>query len=119
MDNHTPANFECKFHFDNLEEATQDSVRERVAYAIDHKMSGILLKIHAHRSDARVLFRIDLQKNKKDLFNGTFSMYYPGIEKDFDFADEAWVRYEREDYVNLNDLVSHAFSNFKERFANS
>lgn len=96
--------------FQWLEQPTQETIEALVRGNITVKMDTYLKKIAANYPQAEVVFDIKITKNKRDRYDGVFVLSYPGAKED--------IRYEREDFSDLLDLVNHAFKNFKERLGN-
>ena len=98
-----------KFHFEWLEDQTILDVKCLVIWNINVKLDHQLKKVAAHNPEIKVDFEVKIEKNKKWKYNWTFVMDYPWIKE--------VLRYEREGFENLYDLVNHAFANFKERLS--
>ncbi len=98
-----------KFNIEWLEEITCESIKDLTHKNIHEKLDSWLKKIAAHDPKVQVEFEIKITKNKKWKYNWTFVMTYPWIKEP--------LRYEREDFENLYDLINHAFANFKSRLS--
>lgn len=88
--------------------ATEESkvVVERLVWEnLDKKMNGYINKFDGE--DVEGLIEINVEKNKKWLFNGKLQINIDGNA----------FRYEREDFKNLDDLVNHLFDHFKEELS--
>lgn len=88
--------------------ATNESkeVVERLVWEnLDKKMNGYINKFDWE--DVEGLIEINVEKNKKWLFNGKLQINIDGNA----------FRYEREDFKNLDDLVNHLFDHFKEELS--
>jgi hypothetical protein len=88
--------------------ATEESkvVVERLVWEnLDKKMNGYINKFD--KEDVEWLIEVNVEKNKKWLFNGKLQINIDGNA----------FRYEREDFKNLDDLVNHLFDHFKEELS--
>lgn len=82
-------------------------VVERIVWEnFEKKLDWYLNKFE--KEDAEANFDINIEKNKKWLFNWKLQINVDGNP----------FRYEREDYKNLDDLVNHLFDHFKQSLAN-
>lgn len=59
------------------------------------------------KEDIDWILSLSLEKNKKDLFNGSLQISIDG----------KLFLYKREDYKKLEDLINHLFDHFKEELA--
>lgn len=101
--------YRIDIQLENIEDPTRETLEKIVHDNIAVKMDTYLKKIHAHHPQSEVIFTIKVLKNKIGKFNGVFVMDYHGCLE--------VLRYEREDFVSVIDLINHAFQNFKERLS--
>ena len=86
----------------NDEEHTKEVLERLVSENIENKLDSYLKKFEA-KVDAEWELILDIEKNKKDSFNG--SLRWKLDSKDFHFS--------REDFIKLDDLVNHLFDKLK------
>ena len=86
----------------NDEEHTKEVLERLVSENIENKLDSYLKKFEA-KVDAEWELILDIEKNKKDSFNG--SLRWKFDSKDFHFS--------REDFIKLDDLVNHLFDKLK------
>ncbi|MDD2487371.1 MAG: hypothetical protein PHS92_03305 [Candidatus Gracilibacteria bacterium] len=72
---------------------------------INNKMDQYLQKFEGNDVEGEIA--LNLEKNKKDLFNGVLQITIDGKK----------FRYKREDFKKLDDLINHLFDHFKEELA--
>ncbi|MDD3120180.1 MAG: hypothetical protein PHF46_02130 [Candidatus Gracilibacteria bacterium] len=81
----------------------QKEIVEQLFYEnLEKKMSSYLNRFDGEDQEGKIWLTVE--KNKKSLFNAKMQINLDGKE----------YRYEREDYVNINDLINHLFDHFKE-----
>ena len=91
----------------DITEPEKEIITSTVDFNIDGKMSEYIHKLK--KDDATKLdLKVTIEKNKKRLFNGSFVLSASGGDT---------LRYAREDFNQLTDLVNHAFDHFKEALA--
>lgn len=90
-------------------EPEKETVQRVAEYNVTNKMSNYINKMKQNE-DTQVFCKIVIEKNKKRYFNGSFVLSAAGAED---------LRYEREDFRELSDLVAHAFDHFKEKLASA
>ncbi len=86
-------------NLDGDKDVVERLVQENLSWKLDNYTRKFIGK-----KDIEWELNISLEKNKKDLFNGTLHIIIDG--KTF--------RYEREDYKKLDDLINNLFEHFKE-----
>ncbi len=90
----------------------KETITQTVQYNLDHKMNSYLAKIK--KSDTTdISLKVTIAKNRKSDnsgfgFNAIIVLGASGIEP---------LRYEREWFSKLTDLINHAFDHFKETLA--
>lgn len=82
----------------------EDELKWRVESNIEGKMTSALKKIYSKGEDVTCTIKINVTKVAEG-YNGDFKMEYDGVGVD----------YIREWFEILEDLVNHAFDNFKQR----
>jgi len=82
----------------------KDLVKHWVHHDLGHKLSAYLKKLYRHE-DAVVRIKIVVDRNKREQYDGSFSLTSSWIEKQ--------LRYDRSSFKSLRDLVNHAFDHFK------
>lgn len=96
-----------KIKYYNIQDSTKDTIENLVKYNFEYKMSSYIKKINDNTKLDKITFVVKLTLNKKNKYDWTFEMLYTGIKDS--------VRYQREDYENLDDLINHAFDNMSQR----
>lgn len=97
-------NLQKKINLKNLDNDKQ-VIDRLVEENLTGKLDNYLQKFKADNIEWNL--SLNLEKNKKDLFNWVLQIIIDG--KTF--------RYEREDYKKLDDLINHLFEHFKEELA--
>ena len=98
---------DIKTQYENIQDPTKETINELIKNNIENKMSSYIKKIKENTKSDKIFFVINLSLNKKNKYDWIFDMSYPGIKNN--------VRYQREDYEKLDDLVNHAFDNISQR----
>ena len=82
----------------------EKELKWRVASNIEGKMKSALKKIYAKGEDVKVVIKVTVSK-VSDGYDGDFKIEY----------HDDWLDYIRKWFDILEDLVNHAFDNFKQR----
>ena len=93
---------QIKLHVGNDLVESKEVVERLVWENLNKKLDHYLNKFD--KDDAEGIIEIDLEKNKKVLFDCVVKANLDGKS----------YRFEREDYKNLDDLINHLFDHFKE-----
>ena len=93
---------EKKIQVVGLTEIQKEIVEQLFYYNLEKKMSSYINKFDWKDQEWEIWLTVE--QNKKWLFNAKMQI-------DIDGRD---YRYEREDYININDLINHLFDHFKE-----
>ena len=83
-------------------EQSKEVIDRIVEWNISSKLHNYLEKFN--KPDAEGIIEVNIDKNKKNLFDGKIQSTLDG--KSFHFS--------REDYKNMDDLINHLFDHFKE-----
>lgn len=97
-------NLQKKINIKNMDNV-KDFVERLVEENLTGKLDNYLQKFNAPNIEWELA--LTLEKNKKDLFNGSLQILIDGKN----------YRYEREDFKKLDDLINHLFEHFKEELA--
>jgi hypothetical protein len=100
---------QVSYKLDNIGEPLVQSIHEYVQHHLDARMDAYLKKF-TKKPDVKILLDVSITKNKHDLFEGSFRLS----------ADGQMFVYKTDSdkpFQNPQDLVSHAFSHFKETLA--
>lgn len=91
----------------DITEPEKYTIISTVDFNIDGKMSEYINTMKKD-NDTELDLKVTIEKNKKRLFNGSFVLRASWWET---------LRYAREDFSQLTDLINHAFDHFKEALA--
>lgn len=92
------------YKLENITEVMEEELKQLVDKNLEGKMESSLKKVYAKSDDVEVLIRVTVEK-VSDGYNGSFKFEYDGIV----------LPYDRDGFEILEDLVNHAFDNFKQR----
>lgn len=92
------------YKLENVTAVMEKELKQLVDKNLEGKMESSLKKIYAKWDDVSVIVRITVSKVSEG-YDGNFKIEYDGI----------WLDYDRKSFEILEDLVNHAFDNFKQR----
>lgn len=92
------------YKLEGITEVMEVELKQLVDKNLEGKMESSLKKIYAKSDDVEVLIRVNVKK-VSEWYDGSFKFEYDGIV----------LPYDRDDFEILEDLVNHAFDNFKQR----
>jgi hypothetical protein len=93
----------------NITEPEKETIQEITTKNLQHKMSAYIKKLTADSPDAELACTVNITKNSKKQFNGIVMMTGSSLTNP--------LRYTREGFDNVRDLINHAFDRFKEELA--